>query len=140
MSLTDGRVFADFVADIVARRDIVLKSDGLAIRPFCYLADATIAFFTILLLGETGQAYNVGNPDAEISVGDLAELLVGLYPQRDLKVVRGQAAPVSSGYLQSPISRSKPDVARMAALGWRPITDLREGFRRTIQSFEAQPT
>ena len=30
MALDDGRVFADFVADVVAARDIVLHSDGLA--------------------------------------------------------------------------------------------------------------
>jgi nucleoside-diphosphate-sugar epimerase len=59
MRLDDGRVFADFVADIVAGRDIVLKSDGSALRPFCYLADATVAFFTVLLSGKSGEAYNV---------------------------------------------------------------------------------
>ena len=34
MDLNDGRVFADFVADLVMRRDILLKSDGMASRPF----------------------------------------------------------------------------------------------------------
>lgn len=139
MSLNDGRVFADFVADVVARRDIVLKSDGLAIRPFCYLADATVAFFSILLMGEAGRAYNVGNPNAEISVGDLAELLVGLYPQLGLKVMRAATRTArASEYLQSPISRSTPNIARMAGLGWSPVTGLREGFRRTIRSFDSR--
>lgn len=136
MSLDDGRVFADFVADIVARRDIVLRSDGLAMRPFCYLADATAGFFTAMLLGENGQAYNVGNPEAEVSIGDLAELLAGLYPSLGLRVVRAAPAPQASGYLRSPVPRSTPDVTRMAALGWRPVTGLHEGFRRTINSFD----
>jgi nucleoside-diphosphate-sugar epimerase len=136
MSLDDGRVFADFVADIVARRDIVLKSDGLAMRPFCYLADATAAFFSALLLGRNGMAYNVGNPSAEISVGELAQLLVDLYPELDLRVVRApRAASESAAYLQSPVARSVPDIGRMAALGWRPTTDLSVGFKRTIASF-----
>ncbi len=51
MRLDDGRVFADFVADIVNFRDIIMKSDGSAQRAFCYLADATVAFFTVLLKG-----------------------------------------------------------------------------------------
>ncbi len=55
MELNDGRVFADFVADIVAGRDIVLKSDGSARRPFCYLADATVGFFKVLLQGGRGR-------------------------------------------------------------------------------------
>ena len=50
MRLDDGRVFADFVSDIVARRNIVMKSDGTACRPFCYLADVIVALFSVLLL------------------------------------------------------------------------------------------
>ena len=37
MQLDDGRVFADFVSDIVNGKDIVMKSDGSAIRAFCIL-------------------------------------------------------------------------------------------------------
>jgi len=48
MSLNDGRVFADFVADIVGNLHIVMKSDGSSTRSFCYLADAVMGFFTVL--------------------------------------------------------------------------------------------
>ncbi|MBI3891533.1 MAG: NAD-dependent epimerase/dehydratase family protein, partial [Candidatus Wallbacteria bacterium] len=61
MRLDDGRVFADFVADIVQGRDILLQSDGSALRAFCYLADATVGFFTVLLKGKVAEAYNIGN-------------------------------------------------------------------------------
>ncbi len=118
MDLADGRVFADFVGDIVACRDIVLKSDGHAMRPFCYLADAAAAFWTVLLLGEAGRAYNVGNPAAEVSIAGLAELIVGLYPALGLKVIRASAPSAASGYLQSPVARSTPDVSRIGELGW----------------------
>jgi len=138
MSLTDGRVFADFVADVVARRDVVLKSDGLAMRPFCYLSDATAAFFSVLLRGEVGRAYNVGNPAAEISIRDLAYLVAGLFPSLGLKVVGAtRTGSASTGYLQSAISRSVPDIGRMATLGWLPATGLEAGFRRTILSFDS---
>lgn len=132
MDLQDGRVFADFVADILARRDIVLKSDGLAVRPFCYLADATIGFFTALLRGHAGHAYNVANPDAEISIRDLAHLLVGLFPELGLRVDHRVPAPSSGGYLQSKVSRSTPSIERMANLGWQPRTTLEQGFSRTV--------
>jgi UDP-glucuronate decarboxylase len=60
MELDDGRVFADFVANVVRREDIVVKSAGTARRAFCYLADATLAYFTVLLKGQHRQSYNVG--------------------------------------------------------------------------------
>lgn len=134
MALDDGRVFADFVADVVARRDIVLKSDGLAKRPFCYLADATVGFLTVLLAGRKAEAYNVGNPDAEISIRDLAGVIAGLFPERGIGT--RMELPMSNGaYLKSPISRSCPDVGKIKALGWSPSIGVEDGFRRTIQSF-----
>ena len=115
MSLDDGRVFADFVADIVAGRDIVMKSDGRATRAFCYLADAAAGFFTVLLKGTSGEAYNVGNDKAESSILDLALRLVALFPEKDLRVVQ-QPVP-TDGYLQSKISRGCPEISRARALG-----------------------
>jgi len=135
MDLEDGRVFADFVANIVRHEDIVLKSDGSARRPFCYLADATAAFFTVLLCGQSGQAYNIANEECEVSVGDLARLLVGLFPERNLSVKFAGAAP-PAGYIPAVIQGSLPDTTKVRKLDWRPVTGLDEGFRRTILSFE----
>jgi nucleoside-diphosphate-sugar epimerase len=134
MMLDDGRVFADFVADVVACRDIVLKSDGLAQRPFCYIADATEGFLTVLLKGESGQAYNVANPCTEISMRDLAHTMAALFPERGVGV-RFDIPPASNAYLKSPIVRSCPSIAKINALGWQPKVGIAEGFGRTIQSF-----
>ena len=134
MRLDDGRVFADFVADIVANRSIVLKSAGTATRSFCYLADAVLGFFTVLLRGDVGRAYNVGDPAGEISIRDLAELLVGLFPERGLRVVC-EAGPRGNDYLVSAVNRSCPDIGRLRQLGWQPTTTLAEGFLRAVQSY-----
>ena len=139
MDLNDGRVFADFVADILAERDITLKSDGLAVRPFCYLTDATVGFFTALLKGEAGKAYNVGNPDAETSIKDLADLLVRLFPEMGLSVNHLPPESPAGGYLQSQVSRSTPAIQRMIALGWQPIIGLAEGFKRTVSAMRWHP-
>jgi UDP-glucuronate decarboxylase len=134
MKLDDGRVFADFVSDIVNGRDIGMRSDGKAIRAFCYLSDAIIAFFTVFLKGEVGQAYNIGNDEAEISIVDLANLLVNLYPEKKLKVIKQDESAIL-GYLKSPFNRHVPDINKIKQLGWCPQIDLNEGFRRTIGSF-----
>lgn len=136
MSLDDGRVFADFVADIVSGRDIVMKSDGRATRAFCYLSDATIGFFRVLLEGENGQAYNIGNDRGKVSIGDLARRLVKLFPEKELQVVQQPVPASPSGYLQSAVSRSCPDISKARALGWKPTTGVEEGFKRTIESFQ----
>ncbi len=135
MSLSDGRVFADFVADILEGRDIHMKSDGSARRVFCYLADAAIGFFTVLLQGEPGQAYNLGDDREEVSIRQLAERLAAWFPEKNLKVVCEQRAEGKS-YLASKIARHLPDVRKIRALGWSPATTLEEGFRRTVRSFQ----
>ncbi len=136
MALDDGRVFADFVRDIVERRSIRMMSDGRHRRAFCYLADATVALLTIMLKGEVGQAYNMGNDEGEISILELAELVAGLFPERGLRVER-VADSHPAGYLRTAIDRACPDTTRLRALGWSPHYSVREGFRRTILSYES---
>ena len=134
MALNDGRVFADFVADVVAKKDIVLKSDGSAQRPFCYIADATIGFLTVLLTGGKAEAYNVANPDSEISIKDLAIIVSRLFPERGIGM-RFDVPVRSDAYLESPITRSCPSIEKIRGLGWTPTIGVSDGFRRTIQSF-----
>lgn len=130
MKLDDGRVFADFVNDIVNGRDIVLRSTGEARRAFCYVTDATTAFIKVLLDGVDGTPYNVGNPDGEISVGDLASLLVSVRPELGLKRVFDidEKDRVTAGAVKCVL----PDVSRMKSLGWQPSVGIREGFTRVI--------
>ena len=135
MQLDDGRVFADFVSDIVNGKDIVMKSDGSAIRAFCYLADAILGFFTVLLKGENGEAYNVGNPNGEISIKDLAYTLTNLFPQKNLKVIETQKS-TNYNYLRSNISRNCPDINKIRNIGWTPYCSIQEGFKRTIESYK----
>lgn len=135
MNLDDGRVFADFVADIVSNRDITLNSDGSAVRAFCYLADATIGFFTTLLKGEVAQAYNVANERAAVSIIELAQILVNIYPEKDLNVVIKKVSNNTNAYLESPIKATYPDTSKIESLGWKPHYSIYEGFKRTIDSF-----
>ncbi|HEY1090040.1 MAG TPA: NAD-dependent epimerase/dehydratase family protein, partial [Burkholderiaceae bacterium] len=130
----DGRVFADFAFNVLRGENIVMTSDGTARRAYCYASDAVAGFFTVLLKGEPGQAYNVANPAAEHSVMELAELLVGLYPERGLKVER--RAPANANYLASTFSRLVPDVAKLTKLGWRAELDATSGFRRMIEAYQ----
>lgn len=134
MALDDGRVFADFVANVVNKQDIVMMSDGSAIRPFCYLRDATLGFLTVLTKGESGQAYNVGNPNEEHSILELANIIVGLYPEFGLKVIKNK--PIAdANYMKSPILRNSPNIDKIRQLGWLPNVTVYEGFKRTIASF-----
>lgn len=133
----DSRSFAEFVRCVVERKDIQLKSDGSAIRPFCYISDCVEGMLRILLMGESGRAYNLAG-DEYRSILEVAELLSGLFPERGLRVVRC-AREAADPYLEAekqPVHRV--DTSSLKSLGWKPKVSVAEGFRRTIQSIEAE--
>ena len=129
----DGRVFADFTYNVIRGENIVMMSDGSARRAFCYASDAIAGFFTVLLKGQPATPYNVANPAGELSVMELAELLVGLYPEKGLKVER-RLPPDDRNYLTSTFSRLIPDVRRLSSLGWSAQVTPTQGFRRMIEA------
>src|SRR3989449_9103259 len=75
LKITDRRVLPDFARDVLAGRDIVMLSDGSPKRTFCYVADAVIGYYKILVNGRPGEAYNIGVEGPEISIRDLAEMM-----------------------------------------------------------------
>ena len=134
LSLDDGRSFADFIANIVNNHDIELYSDGKALRNFCYLADATLGFFTVMLKGKIGESYHVAT-DHEISILDLAKKLVEeIFPERKLKVV--MKVDSSKNYLRTDFQRTTVDITKLKALGWKLNFNINEGFKRTVKSIE----
>ena len=131
-----GRAYEDFISCIVNKRNIKLYSDGSAIRNFCYIADATLGFFTVMLNGKSGEAYNVAT-DHEISIKELADHLVyDIFPERNLEVV--MEFDHSKNYLRMNFSRTAVDVKKIKALGWKISFPLSEGFKRVVRSFEGQ--
>lgn len=135
MDLNDGRVFVDFVADILKGNNIIIKSDGTAKRAYCYIVDAIIAYFKVLLEGKNGEAYNVGNPYNEYSVIELANILVSIFEGNSLKVIMENAG--NGTYLPSQVSRIIPDIKKIKNLGWEPKVSAKEGFYRTVTSYKS---
>lgn len=132
----DGRVFADFAFNVVRGENIVMNSDGSARRAFCYVTDAIAGFFSVLLGGTPAKPYNVANPAGELSVMELAQLLVGLFPEKNLSVER-RFQTGGSGYLSSAYNRLIPNVERLESLGWRAQVSPADGFRRMIEAHQA---
>lgn len=134
ISLDDGRVYADFVADILHDRDITILGDGQAIRAFCYLSDATVGFFTVLLKGKKSEAYNIGNPYCSLTILALADQLATLFANKKLALIK-KTRNDESNYIPSKITINCPDITKMMQLGWSPSVSINEGFQKTVESF-----
>lgn len=131
----DGRAFADFIFAAVQGQPLVLNSDGSTLRVFCYAADAIEATFAILLKGEAGVAYNLANPHGVCSILELAELIAAQYAHTGVRLEQRAETPDGRVYTKAVQARQVPDVQRLAALGWRARTPVREGFVRTIDAY-----
>ena len=129
---SDGRVMADLMGNVVDGKDIELKSSGEALRAFCYITDAVTGLFYAALKGEAGEAYNLANETEEISIRDLARMLVSLRKEKDLKVVFN-IPETNSGYCN--YKRVGLNTQKIESLGWRPTVSLKDGCQKTIKSF-----
>jgi len=129
----DGRVFSDFTYNVIRGENIEMMSDGQARRAFCYVSDAIAGFFTVLLKGQPATAYNVANPAGELSVIELAELLIGLCPDKKLKVEK-RLPPGDQSYISSTFDRLIPDVHRLLNLRWTAQVTPEQGFSRMIEA------
>lgn len=128
IDLGDGRVFSDFIANIQKSEDIVIKSDGLATRSFCYLADALDMTIKTLLRWENGGVYNIWNPANEISIKDLAFLLAPL-------AEKGIEVSILGWSNTSAPLRSCPDISYgIDTAGFNPQYSVLDAFKRTLNS------
>lgn len=135
MSIYDGRVQADFLKNVFYNEDIVLKSEGTAVRTYTYIADAISALYRILLNSDE-MVYNIGNEDGKVSIRELAEIMVSIYPERGLKLVfdipKGGTkgtAPYTLGILNS---------GKLRSIGWNPRYSVKDGFKRTLEYLELE--
>ena len=132
ISLYDGRAFSEFIRCVLEKRDIVLQSDGSAVRTYTYVADAIAAMFLVVTKGKD-KAYNVANLQNEISIRDLAELIASLDPREKTKVVFQAEKKEGLAYL--PFKLGIMDTSRIEELGWKARVNVRDAFRWTLDSF-----
>lgn len=131
MSIYDGRVQADFLNNVIHNENIILKSDGSSIRTYTYISDAITAMLLVLLKSKE-LVYNISDENSETSIKELAETLVSIRPEKQLKLIfdipKEQQKGCSSfkkGILSSKKIRNE--------LKWQPRYSIKEGFARTIE-------
>jgi UDP-glucuronate decarboxylase len=134
LKITDRRVLPDFARDVLSGRDIVMLSDGSPTRTFCYVADAVIGYFKVLINGRPGESYNIGTEKPEVSMAELAAKVVGL--AEELFDYRGKVRFERSGdadYLTDNPNRRCPVIEKARIeLGYDPRVSIDDGLRRSL--------
>ena len=130
---SDTKALAQFIKNALNGENIVLKSEGTQFFSYCYVADAVGAILTALLCGESGEAYNVADPDSDISLRDLAQLIA---EANGVKVVfELPSEQERQGFSVADRAVLAPE--KLNALGWKAQTGIREGVPKTIEILRA---
>lgn len=125
----DSRAVAEFIRNGVNDENIIMKSTGTQVRTLCYVIDAAAAFFTVLLNGESGNAYNISDDSCEISIRELAETVAAASGTKMIMEVPEDAQ--KAGF--TTISRGVLSAEKLKKLGWSCKNDIRTGIEKTIR-------
>jgi nucleoside-diphosphate-sugar epimerase len=120
-----GHVIPDFVAQL-DKTPFEVLGNGEETRSFCYVDDLIDGIMLMREKGEPG-IYNIGTP-VETTIYELA-----------MAISRAAGKPITSiSYLgklrEGDAERRKPDISKIAALGYAPKFSLDDGLRRMLNA------
>ncbi|APF38023.1 SDR family oxidoreductase [Chelatococcus daeguensis] len=130
MHPNDGRVVSTFIVQALTGQDLTIFGDGTQTRSLCYVDDLIRGLVGLMETdGNVTGPINLGNPE-EVSMAELAELVISLTGSRSHIVRRPPAA-------DDPRQR-RPDISLAdEVLDWRPTVPMKVGLGRTIEYFDA---
>jgi len=122
-----------FIRLAVEGREIQVYGDGSQLRDFVYVDDVVDAFLAAGMTDAVnGDVFNVGGSEP-ISHRDLVTLLIDIAGTGSVRFVEWpeEKKAIDIGSFYSDSSKF------VAATGWKPTVDLREGLRRAVEFYRA---
>ena len=135
MKPNDYRVIPTFLHRSLTGEPLPVHGKGTQTRTFCYVTDAIIGFLKVLLSGRPGEVYNVGNDKPELTMYELAKIVVDkVGGKAEVKVV-----DYPSSYPAGEPQRRCPDLTKITKeLNYVPQVDLENGLARSIDWFRSE--
>jgi len=141
-----SRVVTQFLGHIVRGENIQLVDGGAQRRAFTYIDDGIAALMKILENSggiADGKIYNIGNPQNNCSVKELAQMMLELaagFPEyreaaRQVKLVETTSGTYYGKGYQDVQNRSPNIEGTRADLGWSPSVGLRDALTRILESY-----
>ena len=134
MLMSDTKAISQFIKKGINGENIVLKSAGTQFYSYQYVADTVSGLLTILLCGESGEAYNIAEEHSDIMLRDLAAIIANMNGKE--VVFEIPDAVEAAGY--STATKARLDGHKLQALGWTPIYNIKSGLERTIRILKSE--
>ena len=124
----DSKAAAQFILNGVRGEDIVLKSEGTQSFSYAHVYDAVSGLLHVLLRGEGGQAYNLGDLDSDILLRDLAKLVAD---HTGKQVIFDLPDSVEKAGF-STATKALMCGNKLRSIGWKPHYSVKDGIAETI--------
>jgi len=129
MQETDYRVLPNFASRIKGGLPLHVYGTGNQTRTFCYITDAIVGFLSVIIKGVAGEAYNIGNPDPEISMVELVQTIEKISAQK----VEYDVVEYPDSYPADEPNRRAPDIRKARVqLDFNPAVGIDEGLKRFL--------
>ena len=125
----DNRVYAQFIRNVLAGEDIVMKSTGEQFRSWCYVVDCVAALLYIIIYGENGEAYNIADESSNITIKQLAEMIASTGGKKVTMDIPSDAE--KKGF--NVVKKSVYSTDKLKGLGWKVEGTMEEKIKRTIE-------
>jgi len=110
---------------------LTVYGDGSQTRSLCYVDDLIRGLYA-LMMSDEHLPVNIGNPDHEVTMLELAQTVIKVTGSRSEIVF--EALPIDDPQIR------RPDITRARQLlGWSPEIDLEEGLRRWLKALGREP-
>ncbi|WP_298035180.1 NAD(P)-dependent oxidoreductase [uncultured Dysosmobacter sp.] len=129
MLMSDAKASSQFILKAAAGEDIILKSSGEQLYSYSYVADAVSGLLTVLLKGESGEAYNIADEHSDIRLKDFARLCAEAAGTRVVFDIPD--ADEAVGYSKATVALL--DNKKLKSLGWQAKTDYKSGIEKTVK-------
>lgn len=126
------RVYSSILSCICEKKDLVFYSKGETMRTMVYTLDAVTGILTILLKGQSGEAYNVANPEMTMTVADMCKHLFEVFDPQNKVVFNIDEAKCSTFQKPTYVNMS---TQKLETLGWKPMTGLDLLYKIDIKRF-----
>ena len=125
---SDSRASALFSLKAARGEEIVMKSRGEQLRSYCHVLDCASAILAVLLKGEKSTAYNISNPNAIVTIREMAEAFA---EAGNVKIIFDVPTDTElKSYNAMPCSALNSD--RLTGLGWKAEFDMKKGAIHTV--------
>ena len=131
MRRNDGRASVQFLNQAIAGKPLTVYGDGSQTRSLCYVDDLIRGLYA-LMMSDEHLPVNIGNPDHEVTMLELAQTVIRITGSTSEVVF--EALPIDDPQIRC------PDITRARQiLGWSPEIDLEEGLKRWLRSLGREP-